>query len=78
MALLTYLTSTHFDFGAVQMLPKVLGRAGVKRALITTDKGVVAAGILDRVKEVLGDVVINGRLRRDAWQPDRGSRHCSA
>lgn len=57
MALLTYLTTTHFDFGAVQMLPKVLGRAGVKRPLITTDKGVVAAGILDTVKEVLGDAI---------------------
>lgn len=57
MAVLTYLTTTHFDFGAVQMLPKVLARAGVQRPLITTDKGVVAAGILDTVKDVLGDAV---------------------
>ncbi|MGI9523474.1 MAG: iron-containing alcohol dehydrogenase [Hyphomicrobiaceae bacterium] len=55
MALLTYLTTTHFDFGAVQILPKVMSRAGVKRPLITTDKGVVAAGILETVREILGD-----------------------
>ncbi|MEM7750257.1 MAG: iron-containing alcohol dehydrogenase [Pseudomonadota bacterium] len=54
MALLTYLTTTHFDFGAVQTLPKVLSRAGVRRPLITTDKGVVAAGILETVQQVLG------------------------
>ena len=54
MALLTYLTTTHFDFGALHTLPKVLKRAGVSRPLIATDKGVVAAGILETVQQVLG------------------------
>ncbi len=55
MAILTYLTTTHFDFGAIQSLGAELARLGVKRALFVTDKGVRAAGLLERVQGVLPD-----------------------
>ena len=49
MAVLQYLTTTHFDFGAIKVLAAELARLGVKRPLIATDKGVVAAGLIERV-----------------------------
>lgn len=51
MPTLQYLTTTHFDFGAIKMLAPELARLGVKRPLVATDKGVVAAGLLARVQE---------------------------
>ncbi len=54
MAILTYLTTTHFDFGALAQLPKELKKAGVTKPLIATDKGLVAAGIVDQVIAALG------------------------
>ena len=53
MAILSYLTTTHFDFGAIRILPKELERLGVRRALIATDRGVRAAGLLDAVLAVM-------------------------
>ena len=49
MATLTYLTTTHFDFGALELLPKELKKAGVTKPLIATDAGLVGAGIVDTV-----------------------------
>ena len=49
MAVLQYLTTTHFDFGAVKLLGAELARLGVKRPLIATDKGVVASGLIAQV-----------------------------
>lgn len=57
MAILSYLTTTHFDFGAIKVLPKELSRLGLSRPLVTTDKGVRAAGLLERVL----DAVPNGK-----------------
>jgi alcohol dehydrogenase class IV len=53
MAVLSYLTTTHFDFGAVRLLPKELERLGVRRPLIATDRGVRAAGLLDAILSTL-------------------------
>ncbi len=55
MALLTYLTTNHFDFGALQMLGSETKRLGMTRPLIATDPGVRAAGLLDKVLEALGN-----------------------
>ncbi|MEO8667345.1 MAG: iron-containing alcohol dehydrogenase [Bauldia sp.] len=55
MATLSYLTTTLFDFGAVKRLPKALARLGIQRPMITTDKGVVAAGLCQRVTAAMGD-----------------------
>lgn len=57
MALLTYLTTTHFDFGALKMLPSEAQRLGIKRPLIATDQGVRAAGLLDRLLDALGNEI---------------------
>lgn len=54
MTTLTYLTTAHFDFGAIKLLPAELKRAGITRPFIATDKGIRAAGLLDRVVDVLG------------------------
>ena len=55
MATLTYLTTTHFDFGSVQNLNTELGKAGITRVFIATDAGVRAAGLVDKVTDALED-----------------------
>ena len=54
MPTLSYLTTTHFDFGAVSKLAKELGRLGITRPLFVTDKGVRAAGLLDKILDAAG------------------------
>tara|TARA_R110002049_G_scaffold2623_2_gene19379 strand:- start:10919 stop:12034 length:1116 start_codon:yes stop_codon:yes gene_type:complete len=49
MALIQYISRIQFDFGAVSLLAEEIARLGLKRTLLVTDKGVAAAGILDRV-----------------------------
>jgi len=56
VALLTYLTTNHFDFGAIAKLGPEAARLGITRPLIATDAGVRAAGLLDKVLEALGPV----------------------
>lgn len=58
MALITYLTTIHFDFGALDLLPRELERLGMKRPLIVTDKGVVAVGLVERVKAKLPGIEV--------------------
>lgn len=53
MPILSYLTTTHFDHGAIKMLAPELKRLGVSRPLFVTDRGVRAAGLLDRVLATL-------------------------
>ena len=53
MALITYLTRIQFDFGALKLLEAELQLMGMRRPLIVTDKGVVAAGLWAKVKEQL-------------------------
>ncbi len=57
MATITYLTTIHFDFGAVDRLGEELNRLAVGRPLLVTDKGVAAAGLLDRVRDGLPGTV---------------------
>lgn len=53
MGLINYLTKIQFDFGALDLLPEELHALGVSRPLIVTDTGIVAAGLIERVKEAL-------------------------
>ncbi|MBM3646541.1 MAG: iron-containing alcohol dehydrogenase [Alphaproteobacteria bacterium] len=53
MALITYLTRIQFDFGALKLLESELQLLGMRRPLIVTDKGVIAAGLWAKVKERL-------------------------
>lgn len=54
MATLTYLTTTHFDFGALELLPAELKKAGITKPFIATDAGLVAAGLVDTVTAAMG------------------------
>ena len=49
MAVINYITTVQFDFGAVKMLRDECARLGIARPMIVTDKGVRASGLLDRV-----------------------------
>ncbi len=51
MSLITYLTRIQFDPGAVGLLAEELKLLGVSRPLIVTDKGIVNAGLIDKVRE---------------------------
>jgi len=53
MALITYLTRIQFDFGALKLLDAELQLLGMRRPLIVTDKGVIAAGLWAKVKDNL-------------------------
>jgi 4-hydroxybutyrate dehydrogenase len=50
---ITYLTSIKFDHGAVAALPQELAALGVERPLLVSDRGIAAAGLLERVRGFL-------------------------
>ncbi|BAO90904.1 iron-containing alcohol dehydrogenase [Caballeronia cordobensis] len=54
MALINYITQIQFDFGAVRLLKSECERLGIRRPLIVTDRGIRAAGIVDKVLSALG------------------------
>jgi alcohol dehydrogenase class IV len=53
MALINYVTEIHFGAGVRPALKEVCHRLGITKPLIVTDRGVEAAGIIDRVKSAL-------------------------
>lgn len=53
MALINYVTEIHFGAGVLADLKEVCLRLGITKPLIVTDRGVEAAGIIDRVKSAL-------------------------
>ncbi|MEP7155220.1 MAG: iron-containing alcohol dehydrogenase [Betaproteobacteria bacterium] len=55
MALITYLTQIQFDFGAVKLLADECARISIKRPLVVTDKGVVAAGVAEQALAAIKD-----------------------
>jgi 4-hydroxybutyrate dehydrogenase len=50
---ISYLTTVKLGFGALSVLPDELARLGIRKPLIVTDRGVVASGLLDRLKAAL-------------------------
>ncbi len=56
MASIYYITQVQFDFGAVRTVRAECERAGIRRPLICTDRGIVAAGLLQRLHDALGDL----------------------
>ena len=54
MAFIFYLTHIHIGADSLQMLPSECERIGIRRPMIVSDKGVVAAGLVGRVTEKLG------------------------
>ncbi|MFZ5520338.1 MAG: iron-containing alcohol dehydrogenase [Pseudomonadota bacterium] len=53
MALIQYLTTIQFDFGALALLPQECERIGIRRPLLVTDAGVRAAGLVERALATL-------------------------
>ncbi|MBB6306753.1 iron-containing alcohol dehydrogenase [Xanthobacter tagetidis] len=49
MAIINYITTVQFDFGALALAPQECARLGITRPLIVTDAGVRAAGLVDRL-----------------------------
>ncbi|PXW22862.1 iron-containing alcohol dehydrogenase [Paraburkholderia caballeronis] len=49
MALINYITQIQFGYDSLDLLPQECGRIGIRRPLVVTDKGIRAAGIVDRV-----------------------------
>jgi len=49
MAYIYYLTHIHLGYDALAQLPAECERAGIRRPLVVSDKGVVAAGLVERV-----------------------------
>ena len=49
MALINYITTVQFDFGAIGLLRQECERVGIARPLVVTDSGVKGAGLLDKV-----------------------------
>jgi 4-hydroxybutyrate dehydrogenase len=54
MAFIYYLTHIQFDHGAIATLKSECERVGILRPMIVTDKGVRAAGIVDKIIAALG------------------------
>jgi alcohol dehydrogenase class IV len=57
MALINYNTKVQFDFGAIKLLGDELALHKAVKPLIVTDKGVAAAGVLDKVLAALPKTV---------------------
>ncbi|QCP50104.1 iron-containing alcohol dehydrogenase [Trinickia violacea] len=60
MSYIYYLTHIHLGYDALGVLDSECARVGIKRPLIVTDKGVVAAGLVRRALDALklGDVPV--------------------
>ncbi len=56
MATINYITQVQFDFGAIRLVRAECERTGIRRPLLCTDRGVVAAGLLARLQDALGDL----------------------
>lgn len=53
MPIISYLTTVRFEFGAIAGLPDDIAACSMKRPLLVTDRGVVAAGIAARVAALM-------------------------
>src|SRR3546814_7132649 len=53
MALLNYVTDVRFGAGVLAELKEACDKLGITKPLIVTDKGVEAAGLIDRVRTAL-------------------------
>nr|WP_297457598.1 iron-containing alcohol dehydrogenase [uncultured Halomonas sp.] len=49
MAMINYITQIQFDYGATALLQQECNRISIQRPFVVTDRGVRAAGIVDRV-----------------------------
>lgn len=52
-----FLNRVEFGLGAIEKLPQELAAAGIGRPMLVTDRGLVAAGLADRVRALAGSEV---------------------
>ena len=57
MALINYLTLIQFDAGAIRLVGQECARLNIARPMVVTDKGIRAAGLLDRLTAQLKEGV---------------------
>jgi alcohol dehydrogenase class IV len=55
---INYLTRVEFGEGEVARLPEFLAGLGIRRPLIATDKGLLASGLVQRVRKLVGEHAI--------------------
>src|ERR1700742_1131278 len=58
MAVINYITTVQFGFGSLALLRGECERLGITKALVVTDRGVRAAGLVDRVLAELGGFAV--------------------
>lgn len=58
VTLINYITRIQFGFGALAVLADELARLGFRRPLVVTDRGVVATGMIDLVRQQVPDGVV--------------------
>ncbi|MFH1343155.1 MAG: iron-containing alcohol dehydrogenase [Pseudomonadota bacterium] len=58
MSQMIFLNRVEFGVGAVDGLPGELSAAGIRRPMLVTDQGIVAAGLADRVRTLAGSGAI--------------------
>ena len=51
---IAYLSKIYFEAGAIDLLPAVLDDLTVARPLVVTDKGILAAGLIDQWRDPAG------------------------
>ena len=61
-----YLTHVSIESGALSQLPSECARVGIRRPLIVTDVGIRAAGLMDRLVDVLGSAKLESITVYDA------------
>jgi 4-hydroxybutyrate dehydrogenase len=72
MALITYLTTIRFGFGEADALGDEIAALGIRRPMLVTDRGIVAAGLAERVTGTLGTAPVVF----DATPPRPSVRRC--
>lgn len=73
MFLINYITQIQFGYGALSSLQQECDRVGIRRPLIVTDRGIRAAGIVDRVTANLPNCDEAGIFDETQPNPDERS-----
>ncbi len=73
MPVISIVNTAQFDFGALKLLESSLEKLGVTRPMLVTDKGLVAAGAADKVREAAGKRPIVATYDETLSNPDEAS-----
>ncbi len=73
MPVISLVNTAQFDFGALKLLESSLEKLGVTRPMLITDKGLVAAGAADKVKDAAGKLPIVATYDDTLSNPDEAS-----